>query len=119
MVHTTGGSGKTDGGKRPRARSGGWGGQGQSLWIDLCVPTFPLPRPRAAVLLPLLLPPPSVPRIPHPQLVPLGDGVGRRVRWVHRAQVSGSGGLLCHVLEAGRWRAGVNSQGDGYTGLGI
>ena len=45
MVHTTGGSEKTDGGKRPRARSGGGRGQGQSLWIDLCVPTFPLPRP--------------------------------------------------------------------------
>ena len=61
MAHTTGGSEKTDGGKRPRARSGGGRGQGQSLWIDLCVPTFPLPRPRAAVLLPLLLPPPQSP----------------------------------------------------------
>ena len=119
MVHTTGGSEKTDGGNRPRARSGGGRGQGQSLWIDLCVPTFPLPRPRAAVLLPLLLPPPSVPRIPHPQLVPLGAGVGRRVRRVHRAQVSGSGGLLGDTLEVGWWWAGVNSQGDGYTGLGI
>ena len=29
MVHTTGGSEKTDGGKRPRARSGGGRGQGQ------------------------------------------------------------------------------------------
>jgi hypothetical protein len=29
------------------------------------------------------------------------------------------GGLLGDVLEAGWWRAGVNSQGDGYTGLGI
>ena len=47
MVHTTGGSEKTDGGKRPRARSGGGRGQGQSLWIDLCVPSFPLPRPLA------------------------------------------------------------------------
>ena len=64
-------------------------------------------------------PPPSVPRIPHPQLVPLGAGVGRRVRRVHRAQVSGSGGLLGDTLEVGWWRAGVNSQGDGYTGLGI
>ena len=61
MVHTTGGSEKADGGKCPRARSGGGRGQGQSLWIDLCVPTFPLPRPRAAVLLPLLLHPPQSP----------------------------------------------------------
>ena len=121
MVHTTGGSKKTDGGKRPRARSGGGRGQGQSLWIDLCVPTLPLPRPRAAVLLPLLLPPLLSPldATPHPHLVPLGAGVGRRVRRVHRAQVSGLGGLLGDMLEAGWWRAGVNSQGDGYTGLGI
>ena len=62
---------------------------------------------------------PSVPWIPHPQLVPLGAGVGRRGRRVHRAQVSGSGGLLGDMLEAGWWRAGVNPQGDGYTGLGI
>ena len=108
MAHTTGGSEKTDGGKRPRARSGGGRGQGQSLWIDLCVPTFPLPRPRAAVLLPLLLPPPSVPWIPHPQLVPLGAGVGRGGRRVHRAQIPGSGGLLGDMLEVGRRRAGVN-----------
>ena len=36
MAHTTCGSEKTDGGKHPRARSGGERGQGQSLWIDLC-----------------------------------------------------------------------------------
>jgi hypothetical protein len=29
------------------------------------------------------------------------------------------GGLLGDMLEAGWWRAGVNPQGDGYTGLGI
>ena len=52
-------------------------------------------------------PPPSVPRIPHPQFVPLGVGVGRMVRWVHRAQVSCLGGPLGDVLEAGWWWAGV------------
>ena len=40
----------------------GWAwalGQGQSLWIDLCVPSTP-PRPRGAVL-------PSLPLLPPPQ----------------------------------------------------
>ena len=60
MVHTTGGSEKTDGGKRPRARSGRGRGQGQSLWIDLCVPSAPPETPRlGAPPLPLLPPPQS------------------------------------------------------------
>ena len=45
--------------------------------------------------------------------------MGRRVRRVHRAQVTRLGGPLGDVLEAGWWWAGVNPQGDGYTRLGI
>ena len=97
MAHTTCGSEKTDGGKHSRARPWGERGQGQSLWIDLCVPPA-LPRtPRRAAPSP-----PSVSRIPHPQFVPLGVGVGRVVCRVHRAQVPCLGGPLGDVLEAGR-----------------
>jgi hypothetical protein len=74
--------------------------------IYVC-PPLP-PGPRALVLPPSSSFPPSVPRIPHPQFVPLGVGVGRMVRWVHRAQVSCLGGPLGYVLEAGWWWAGVN-----------
>ena len=46
-------------------------------------------------------------------------GVGRAVRWVHRAQVSRVGGLVGDVLETGwRW-ASVYAHCNGYTGLGI
>ena len=114
MAHTTCGSEKTDGGKHPRARSGRGLGQGQSLWIDLCVPSAP-PRPCALVLPPSSLPLPSVPGIPHPQLVPLGAGVGRRVRRVLAGCIASAGhligplgGLLGDMLEVGWWRAGVN-----------
>ena len=69
---------------------------------SMCAPRSPLdPAPRCS------LPPPpsspSVPRIPHPQFVPLGVGVGRVVCWVHRAQVPCLGGPLGDVLEAGWW----------------
>jgi hypothetical protein len=105
--------------KTPASEVWGWAWAGTvAMDRSMCAHLPPPEAPRRGAP-PLLLPPPSVPRIPHPQLVPLGDGVGRRVRWVQRAQVSGSGCLLCHVLEAGRWRASVNSQGDGYTGSGI
>ena len=75
--------------------------------IYVCPPSpsrGPAPRCSSLSSSPL----PSVPWIPHPQLVPLGAGVGRGGRRVHRAQVSGSGGLLGDMLEVGRWRAGVN-----------
>ena len=57
MAHTTCGSEKTDGGKHPRARTGRGLGQGQSLWIDLCVPSAP-PRPPRPGAPPVLPPPP-------------------------------------------------------------
>ena len=51
---------------RAARSSGGGHGQGQSLWIDLCVPSPP-PRPRGAVLSSLpLLPPPQSPPDPTP-----------------------------------------------------
>jgi hypothetical protein len=52
---------KTDGGKHPRARSGGGRGQGQSLWIDLCVPSAPPETPRLGAPSLHLLPPPKSP----------------------------------------------------------
>ena len=81
----------------------------------------PLAPPRPATCyLPLVSSPPHlVPRIPYPQLVPRGTGVGRAVRWVHRAQVSRVGGLVGDVLEAGWRRASVYAQCNGYTELGI
>ena len=48
MVHTTGGSEKTDAEENTRERDLGVGvacGQGQSLWIDLCVPMCRARRP--------------------------------------------------------------------------
>ena len=102
MVHTTGGSEKTDGGKCPRARSGGGRGQGQSLWIDLCVPTFLPPRPRAAVLPPLLLPPP--PQSPGSHTL---NSSHWALAWdagsagcIERRSPESMGGLLGDVLEA-------------------
>ena len=47
--------------KRPRARSGGERGQGQSLWIDLCVPPAPPWTPRLGAPSLLLPPPPQSP----------------------------------------------------------
>ena len=63
MVHTTGGSERTDGGRRPRARSVGVGVGRDSRYGSIYVcPPSPPPRPRAAVLPPLLLlPPPQSP----------------------------------------------------------
>ena len=48
---------KTDGGKHSRARPWGERGQGQSLWIDLCVPPA-LPRTPCRAAPSLFLPPP-------------------------------------------------------------
>ena len=108
MVHTTGGSEKTDGGKHPRRRDLGVSVGRDSRYGSIYV-CPPLPRgPAPWCCLPPPPSPPSVPRIPHPQFVPLGVGVGRMVCWVHRAQVSCLGGPLGDVLEAGWWWAGVN-----------
>ena len=74
--------------------------------IYVCPPSpsrGPAPRCSSLSSSPL----PSVPWIPHPQLVPLGAGVGRRVCRVHRAQVARLGGLFGDVLEVGWWWAGV------------
>ena len=118
MVHTTSGSEKpTEESTRERDLSVGVGRDSRYGSIYVCPPLSP--RPRALVLPPPPPPSPSVPRIPHPQFVPLGAGMGRRVRRVHRAQVTRLGGPLGDVLEAGWWWAGVNPQGDGYTRLGI
>ena len=119
MAHTTAAAVKkpTEENARERGLGVGVGRDSRYGSIYVCPPSPSRgPAPRCSSL---SSSPPSVPRIPHPQLVPLGAGVGRRVRRAHRAQVSGSGGLLGDTLEVGWWRAGVNSQGDGYTGLGI
>jgi hypothetical protein len=55
----------------PRARSGGERGQGQSLWIDLCVPSAPPGTPRLGAPSLLLLPPLSPPD-PTPSIRPTG-----------------------------------------------
>ena len=107
MVHTTGGSEKpTEENARERGLGVGVGRDSRYGSIYVCPP---LPRgPAPWCFLPPPPSPPSVPRIPQPQFVPLGVGVGRMVRWVHRAQVSCLGGPLGYVLEAGWWWAGVN-----------
>jgi hypothetical protein len=69
---------KTGGGKRPRARSGGERGQGQSLWIDLCVPPAPLWTPRLGAPSLLLPPSPLSPPDPTPSIRPTGRWCGTR-----------------------------------------
>ena len=108
MAHTTGGSEKpTEESARERGLGVGVGRDSRYGSIYVCPPSPSLgPAPRCSSL--SSSPLPSVPWIPHPQLVPLGAGVGRGGRRVHRAQIPGSGGLLGDTLEVGRRRAGVN-----------
>ena len=108
MAHTTGGSEKpTEESARERGLGVGVGRDSRYGSIYVCPPSPSLgPAPRCSSL--SSSPLPTVPRIPHPQLVPLGAGAGRGGRRVHRAQIPGSGGLLGDTLEVGRRRAGVN-----------
>ena len=67
-----------------------------------------------------LTPLPSlVPRIPYSQFVPWGRGVGRKVRWMHGAQVPRVCSVIGKVPEAGGWRTSVHADGDGHIGLGV
>ena len=78
------------------------------------------PLSPGACYLPLVSsPPPLVPRVPDPEFVPRGVGVGRAVCWVPRAQVSRPGGLVGEALKACWLRASVCAHSDSYTGLGI
>ena len=116
-----GGSVKTDTEKGTRVQMGlrvGVGSGSQSLRLIMCAlyPSLALARLTSLSSPP---PPPLVPRVPDSKFVPRGVGVGRAVRWVHRAQVPGLGGLVCDALKAGRRRASVRAHSDSYTALGI
>ena len=82
MAHTTGGSEKpTEESARERGLGVGVGRDSRYGSIYVCPPSPSLgPAPRCSSL--SSSPLPSVPWIPHPQLVPLGAGVGRGGRRV-------------------------------------
>ena len=73
----------------------------------MCAPRSPL-DPALRCSLPPPPSSPSVPRIPHPQFVPLGVGVGRVVCWVHRSQ----GVRLAKPLLASVWWDVIESRTD-------
>ena len=86
MAHTTCGSEKpTEESTRERDLGVSVGRDSRYGSIYVCPGSPPDPAPCCS--LPPPPSPPSVSRIPHPQFVPLGVGVGRVVCRVHRAQV--------------------------------